>query len=131
MTNPHINRDSYLLAQNVAWTHDFTNMHLRSTYIVRTTDEHFGTRPSNGQIFYLEKTMRFVTTLTAAAALAMTSTTAFAGGVSPAIMEAPDVEVMPAPATSSVKPAYIVLGVLAALLIASQMDDDEPRQIVD
>jgi hypothetical protein len=32
---------------------------------------------------------------------------------------------MEAPATSSVKPAYIVLGVLAALLIASQLDDDD------
>ena len=68
--------------------------------------------------------MRFTTTLTAAAALAVASSSAFAGGVSPAIMEAPEVEVMEAPATSSVKPAYIVLGVLAALLIASQMSDD-------
>ena len=73
--------------------------------------------------------MRFTTTLAAATAIALTSTTAFAGGVAPAVMEAPVVEVMPAPATSSVKPAYIVLGVLAALLIASQMGDDDEDNI--
>ena len=69
--------------------------------------------------------MRFTTTLAATAAIALTSTTAFAGGVAPAVMEAPVVEVMEAPAPSSVKPAYIVLGVLAALLIASQLGDEE------
>jgi hypothetical protein len=79
-------------------------------------------------MFLRRKPMRFTTTLAAAAAIALTSTTAFAGGVAPAMMEAPVEEVMEAPATSSVKPAYIVLGVLAALLIASQLgdDDDEP-----
>ncbi|SFR33912.1 hypothetical protein SAMN04488005_0570 [Yoonia tamlensis] len=63
--------------------------------------------------------------LCAAAALALTSTAAFAGGVAPAVMEAPVVEVMEAPATSSVSPAFIVIGVLAALLIASQLTDDD------
>ncbi|SFR33918.1 hypothetical protein SAMN04488005_0571 [Yoonia tamlensis] len=75
--------------------------------------------------------MRFITTLAAAAAIALTSTTAFAGGVAPAVMEAPVVEVMEAPATSSVSPAFIVLGVLAALLIASQLEDDDDRRILD
>jgi hypothetical protein len=74
--------------------------------------------------------MRLTTTLAATAALAVASTSAFAGGVSPEIMEAPEVEIMEAPQTSSVKPAYIVLGILAALLIASQLeDDDEPTRI--
>ncbi|MCG3269611.1 hypothetical protein [Yoonia sp. I 8.24] len=70
--------------------------------------------------------MRFTTTLAAATAIALTSTTAFAGGVAPVIIE--PVEVMEEPATSSVKPAYIVLGVLAALLIASQIDDDDDEE---
>jgi hypothetical protein len=72
--------------------------------------------------------MRITTTLAATAALSLASTSAYAGGVSPEIIE--PVEVMEAPATSSIKPAFIVLGVLAALLIASQLgDDDEETDI--
>ncbi len=73
--------------------------------------------------------MRFTTTLAAATAIALTTTTVFAGGVAPVIIE--PVEVMEAPATSSVKPAYIVLGVLAALLIASQLDDEDEDEDED
>jgi hypothetical protein len=73
--------------------------------------------------------MRITTTLAATAALSLASTSPFAGGVSPEIIE--PVEVMEAPATSSVKPAFIVLGVLAALLIASQLGDDEPMMPYD
>ena len=68
--------------------------------------------------------MRITSSLCVAAILAATSTSVFAGGVSPAIIE--PIEVIEAPATSSVKPAFIVVGVLALLLIASQLDDDEP-----
>ncbi|WP_322891536.1 MULTISPECIES: hypothetical protein [unclassified Yoonia] len=63
--------------------------------------------------------------LATAAAVAALSTTAFAGGLSPEVMEAPVVAVEPAPAGSSINPAFIVVGVLAALLIAASLDDDE------
>ena len=67
-----------------------------------------------------------------AAVFALCATTAFAGGLSPEIVEAPVVEeAMAAPAGSSINPAFIVVGVLAALLIASQVgdDDDEPNTL--
>ena len=71
--------------------------------------------------------MRLTTTIAAAASIAVLSTSAFAGGLSPEIMETPVVEAAPAPAASSISPTYIVLGVLAALLIAAAVnqDDDE------
>jgi hypothetical protein len=66
---------------------------------------------------------------TAAAVVAL-STTAFAGGLSPEVMEAPVVAVEPAPAGSSINPAFIVVGVLAALLIASSLEDDDEDDTV-
>lgn len=70
--------------------------------------------------------MRFTTTLAAAAALAVSGVAATAGGMNNEVMEAPVVMVEPAPAapTSSVSPTYIVLGVLAALLIAAAVAED-------
>ena len=52
----------------------------------------------------------------ATAAIVAVSSTAFAGGLSSEIM---------APAASSINPSYIVPGVLAALLIAAAIADDE------
>ncbi len=71
--------------------------------------------------------MRFTTTLAAAAALTVSGFAANAGGLNNEIMEAPVVmeEPMMAPAGSSVSPAIIVLGVLAALLVISQLDSDD------
>ena len=73
--------------------------------------------------------MRFTTTLAAAAALAVSGVAASAGGMANEVMEAPVVmvEPAPAPATSSISPTYVVIGVLAALLIAAAVaenDDD-------
>ena len=62
--------------------------------------------------------MRLTTTL-AAAALAVSAVAANAGGMAPATMEAPVVVVEPAPAGSSISSTYIVIGVLAALVIAA------------
>jgi hypothetical protein len=75
--------------------------------------------------------MRILTTMTAAAALAAFSTAASAGGLSPEVMEPPvAVAPAPAPAGSSINPAFVVVGVLAALLIAansgSSDDGEEP-----
>lgn len=72
-------------------------------------------------------TMRLTTTLAAAAALAVSGVAATAGGMADEVMEAPVlvVEPAPAPAASSVSPTYIVLGVLAALLIAAAVDAEE------
>ncbi|WP_394178246.1 hypothetical protein [Yoonia maritima] len=61
--------------------------------------------------------MRITKTLATAATLAVVSTSAFAGGVAPVIVE--PVEVMEAPKTSSVSSTYVVVGVVAALLIAA------------
>ena len=68
--------------------------------------------------------MRFTTTLAAAAALAVSGVAATAGGMADEVMEAPVVmaEPMAEPAGSSVSSTYIVLGVLAALLIAAAAD---------
>lgn len=65
--------------------------------------------------------MRFTTTLAAAAALAVSGVAANAGGMSNEVMEAPVVmaEPAPAPATSSINSTYVVIGVLAALVIAA------------
>lgn len=72
-------------------------------------------------------TMRLTTTLAAAAALAVSGVAATAGGMANEVMEAPVlvVEPAPAPAASSVSPTYIVLGVLAALLIAAAVDAED------
>lgn len=65
--------------------------------------------------------MRLTTTLAAATAIAVSGVAASAGGMSDEVMEAPVVMVEPMeePATSSISPTYIVLGVLAALVIAA------------
>ena len=65
-----------------------------------------------------------------AAAIAISATSVFAGGLSPEIVETAVMEeVMVAPAGPSIDPTYIVIGVIAALLIATAVgDDDEPRR---
>ena len=64
--------------------------------------------------------MRLTTTLAAAAALAVSAVSANAGSMAAPVMDAP-VVVMdePAPAGSSINSTYIVIGAIAALLIAS------------
>lgn len=80
--------------------------------------------------------MRITTTLAAAVTIAAFATTTMAGGLANEIMEAPaDVTDEMAPAAkSSVNPTYIVLGVLAAVLIAAAVgqddDDDEPTEVM-
>jgi len=63
-----------------------------------------------------------------AAAIAISASSTFAGGLAPEIVEtAPIEEIVAAPAGSSIDPTYIVIGVIAALLIAaagSDGDDD-------
>ena len=65
--------------------------------------------------------MRLTTTLAAAAALSVSAVAASAGGMSEEVMEAPVVmaEPMEEPFKSSISPTYVVVGVLAALLIAA------------
>jgi len=68
--------------------------------------------------------MRLTTTLAAAAALAVTGFAANAGGLAPEVMEAPVVVVdEPAPAGSSINSTYVIVGVLAALLIAAAVNE--------
>ena len=74
--------------------------------------------------------MRFVTTLAATAAFTIAGIAAQAGGLEPVVVEPQPVvvEEAPAPAGSSISPTYIVVGVLAALLIAAAVsaeDDDD------
>ncbi|MBQ2260056.1 MAG: hypothetical protein II336_01660 [Loktanella sp.] len=66
--------------------------------------------------------MRMTKVFATAAVVAALSTTAFAGGLAPEVMEAPVVVAEPAPAGSSINPAFIVVGILAALLIAAAAD---------
>ena len=66
--------------------------------------------------------MRMTNVLATAAAVAALSTTAFAGGMSPEVMEAPVAVVEAAPACSFANSTFIVVGVLAALLIAAAAD---------
>ncbi|ARU03027.1 hypothetical protein [Yoonia vestfoldensis] len=67
--------------------------------------------------------MRLTTTLAASAVIAVSAVAANAGSLAPATMEAPVVVMTePAPAGSSVNPAFVVVGVLAALLIAAASD---------
>lgn len=70
--------------------------------------------------------MRLTTTLAAATAIAVSGVAASAGGLSEP-MEAPEIMVEPVepPATSSVSPTYVVLGVLAALLIAAAVNESD------
>ena len=79
--------------------------------------------------------MRFTTTLAAATAIAVSAVAANAGGLADEIVEAPVVVAEPEPApTSSVSPTYIVLGVLAALLIAAAVnadDDDDAEEATE
>ncbi len=69
--------------------------------------------------------MRIMTTVIASAAL-LASTTAHAGGLSNEVMEAPVIveEPMMEP-ESSINPVYIIVGILAALLLASSLSEDE------
>ena len=64
--------------------------------------------------------MRNLTILTAATAIAGFATAATAGGLAPEVVTPPVVVTEPAPATSSINPAFIVVGVLAALLLAAE-----------
>jgi hypothetical protein len=67
--------------------------------------------------------MRLTTTLAASAVIAVSAVAANAGSLAPTTMEAPVVVMEePAPAGSSVNPAFVVVGVLAALLIAAAAD---------
>ena len=75
--------------------------------------------------------MRITSTLAASAFMAVLASSAFAGGMADEIMEAPVVveeEVM-APAASSISPTWVVLGVLAALLIAANLPEDEDEEV--
>ncbi|MBQ2261642.1 MAG: hypothetical protein II336_09760 [Loktanella sp.] len=67
--------------------------------------------------------MRLTTTLAASAVIAVSAVAANAGSLAPTTMEAPVVVMeQPAPAGSSINPAFIVVGILAALLIAAAAD---------
>jgi len=67
--------------------------------------------------------MRLTTTLAASAVIAVSAVAANAGSLAPATMEAPFVVMEePAPAGSSINPALVVVGVLAALLIAASAE---------
>ena len=67
----------------------------------------------------------FIKTTACAAAIALSTTSTFAGGLSPEIVEAVPVEKAATPAFS-INPTYIVLGVVALILIASAGGDDDP-----
>ncbi len=68
----------------------------------------------------------FAKTTALAAAIAISASSTFAGGLAPEIVEtAPMEEIVAAPAGSSIDPTYIVVGVLAALLIAAAVNDGD------
>ena len=68
----------------------------------------------------------FTRTTACIAAIALSTTSTFAGGLADAIVETPPMEEVVAPAAgSSIEPTYIVLGILAALLIAAAVNDDD------
>lgn len=74
--------------------------------------------------------MRIMTTFTAAASVAVLATSTMAGGLADEIIEPPvDVMVAEEPAGSSINPTFIVLGVLAALLLASTLEDDDEDEV--
>ncbi|MDC1399552.1 hypothetical protein N8306_03410 [Yoonia sp.] len=66
--------------------------------------------------------MRITTTLAAAASIAVLSTSAFAGGMSEEVMEAPVVMEEMAPAGSGTA-GIIALGVLAAILLYAASEE--------
>ena len=70
--------------------------------------------------------MRLTKTLVASAALAVSGFAANAGGLAPEVMEEPVVVVEEemAPKGSSVSATWIIVGVLAALLIAAAVNED-------
>lgn len=69
--------------------------------------------------------MRFATTLAAAAVLSTVGTATIAGSPAPAPMEPPVVIVDdPEPAGTSINATYVIVGVLAALLIAAAANAD-------
>ncbi|MEO1640158.1 MAG: tail fiber domain-containing protein [Pseudomonadota bacterium] len=69
--------------------------------------------------------MRLLTTTAIVAALSI-GQVAYAGGLSDEIMEAPVVMAEPAPEPGpSINPTYVVLGVLAALLIAAAVQEED------
>ena len=69
--------------------------------------------------------MRLTTTLAASAALAVSGFAANAGGLAPEVMEAPVVVVEEEPAGSSINSTFIIVGVLAALLIAAAVNAND------
>jgi len=70
--------------------------------------------------------MRVLTHTIVAGALIASGSMVQAGGLSPEITETPVMITQePAPAGSSISPTYIVLGVLAALLIAAAVAEDD------
>jgi len=72
--------------------------------------------------------MRITKVIATATAIAALSTSAFAGGLSDQIMEAPVVvEEEMAPAGTSVSPALIVVGILGLLILAGSADDGETQ----
>lgn len=81
--------------------------------------------------FGKETNMRIVATLAAAATLAVSGAAVSAGGLADEVMEAPVAveEPMMEPAGSSVSPTLIVIGILAALLLAASMDEDEQNPV--
>ena len=70
--------------------------------------------------------MRLTTTLATAAALAVSGFAANAGGPGPVVIEQPPVIIEePQPAGSSISSTYVILGVLAALLIAAAVNAND------
>ncbi|MEJ6403132.1 hypothetical protein [Yoonia sp. 2307UL14-13] len=69
--------------------------------------------------------MRLTTTLAASAALAVSGFAANAGGLAPEVMEAPVVVVEEQPAGSSINSTFVIVGVLAALLIAAAVNAND------
>lgn len=77
--------------------------------------------------------MRILKTLVTVAAISAVSTSAFAGGLSPEIIEAPVMEDTMA-AAPSINSGYIVVGVLALLLVGASLGSDEetePRKRIE
>jgi hypothetical protein len=68
--------------------------------------------------------MRLTTTLAAAAALAVTGFAAHAGNPEPAVMD-PPIVVVDEPKGSSINSTYVIVGVLAALLIAAAVNESD------
>lgn len=73
--------------------------------------------------------MSIKTTL-CAAVIALSANTAFAGGLSPVIVEAPAMEQELVAANPSINPAFIVVGIVAALLIVSTVGNDSSDEPV-